>query len=370
MKKLIIALSLLLIILPLSAQDFFRETYNSEKDYVILVNPTAGNIEVIRFLTDKGLFRVDLRQVEFVGVYHSGQSYDFSRSASHISTNSLSAFHLHEVREPLSDEDVYRENACSDELRMIFNASVGVIFFGGPDIQPVLYDEENLYSETDDPMRHTFEVTYLFHLLGSTRNPSFVPLLRENPGYVVTGFCLGMQTMNVAAGGALYQDIPAQIYNSHTPESTVKIGSNNLHRNYWQEIERGAGLMGSNLHTIRFTDDPFFGSTVKVARRHMPLIYSSHHQSVSTLAPSFRVTALSDDGKVIEGIAHNRYPHVFAVQFHPEVSALYEARSEVRFTPQDTPATLHALLDKKSLKFHRSYWKYISKVISSQLTKR
>ncbi len=366
MKKLILLFSFIIIAISLSAQDFFRGDFNREKDYVILANPTAGNIEVVRFLLNKGIFRIDQKRVEFVGVYHSGQAYDFSKSADHIASNGLTSFHLHEVRGPLTDETVYGENGCSDDLRKIFNASVGVIFFGGPDIQPALYDQENLYSETDDPMRHRFEVTFLFHLAGGSRNPSFRPLLEDNPGYVVTGFCLGMQSMNVAAGGALYQDIPAQIYDSYSAETTVLIGQNNLHRNYWQEIEPGKGLMGSNLHTIRFTDDHFFGTTVKVSRKSEPLIYSSHHQSVSTLAPVYRVTALSTDGKVIEGIAHRKYPHVFAVQFHPEVSALYEERAEVMFTPGDRPASLHSRLDKQSLKFHRSYWNYISAVFRKQ----
>ncbi len=60
-----------------------------------------------------------------------------------------------------------------------------------------------MYSETTDPGRHFFEVSFLFHLLGGSRNESFKPLLDENPGYMVTGFCLGMQSMNVATGGIL-----------------------------------------------------------------------------------------------------------------------------------------------------------------------
>ncbi len=366
MKKLIITLSLLAVVLSLSSQNFFREEFSKEKKYVIMLNPTAGNIGVVKFLLDKGILDVDLKQVEFVGVYHSSQEYDFSKAAEHIEKNSLSAFHLYQVRGALAEETVYRENGCSDDFRKIFRNSVGVIFFGGQDIPPALYGEENWYSETTDPGRHLFEVSFLFHLLGSTRNASFTPLLSENPAYMVTGFCLGLQSMNVAAGGTLYQDIPAQMYNSFKPETHVLISRNNLHRNYWQNIRDDDDFMGINLHPVSFTDNMFFGKTVKVSRKIKPLVYSSHHQAIKDVAPGFSVTAVSDDGKIVEGIYHNKYPNVFSVQFHPEVSALYEDRALVKFAPDDKPATLHSMLDKKSLKFHLKYWEHISSTIMTQ----
>jgi putative glutamine amidotransferase len=65
---------------------------------------------------------------------------------------------------------------------------------------------------------------------------------------MVTGFCLGLQSMNVAAGGTLWQDIPAQVYKSYAPETHVRIDRNNLHRNYWQNIRDDADLMGINMH--------------------------------------------------------------------------------------------------------------------------
>jgi putative glutamine amidotransferase len=366
MKKMIFTLSLLVAVFSLSAQDFFRQEFNRDKDYVILLNPTAGNIGVITFLLDKGILDVDLGKVEFVGVYHSGQEYDFTKSADYIKEKGLTSFHLYNVRGSMTAETVYRENGCSDDFRKIFKNSVGVIFFGGQDIPPVLYGEENWYSETTDPMRHLFEVSFLFHLLGSTRNSSYKPLLDENPLYMVTGFCLGLQSMNVAAGGTLYQDIPAQVYNSFTPETNVMIDRKNLHRNYWQNIRDDSDFMGINMHPVKFTGNRFFGSTVKVSGKLQPVVYSSHHQAIKDVAPVFSVTARSDDGKIVEGIVHNRYPNVFSVQFHPEVSALYEDRALVKFAPDDTPATLHSMLDRNSLKFHLRYWGHISEVIMRQ----
>ncbi len=240
---------------------------------------------------------------------------------------------------------------------------MGIIFFGGQDIPPAIYGQENWYSETTDPGRHYFEVSFLFHLLGGTRNSSYRPILEDNPDYMVTGFCLGLQSMNVAAGGTLWQDIPAQVYQSTKPETNVLIDRKNLHRNYWQNIRDDKDFMGISMHPVRFTENMFFGKTVKVSRKLQPIVYSSHHQAINELAPVFNVTARSNDGKIIEGIAHKKYPNVFSVQFHPEVSALYEDRALVKFAPDDTPASLHSMLDKKSLKFHLKYWGHISDVI-------
>jgi putative glutamine amidotransferase len=97
----------------------------------------------------------------------------------------------------------------------------------------------------------------------------------------------------------------------------------------------------------------------------MPVIYSSHHQAAKDIGEGLEVTALSPDGKVVEGLAHKQYPNVFAVQFHPEVPALYENRELWKFSPGETPETFHKMLDRKSLKFHKKYWKNISGIIGS-----
>lgn len=364
MKRLLLLLSALCIASVLYPQDFFRGDFDKGKDYVILINPTAGNLDVVNFLVMHKLLDIDFDKVNFVGVYHTSQEYDFSKSVKHIAKNKLSGYSLYEVRGDLPEEALYRENECTSDFRRIFENSIGVIFFGGPDIPPSVYGEENMYSETDDPGRHYFEVCFLFHLLGSSRNETFKPLLDENPGYMVTGFCLGMQSMNVATGGSLYQDIPAQIYESFTPETNVKIDRPDLHRNYWQNLNDDPSLMGINLHPVHFTENSFFGKTVKLPKSMRPLVYSSHHQAVKDLSRDLEITALSNDGKVVEGVVHKRYPNVFAVQFHPEVPALYENRAEVRFSPDDKPETLHRMLNSKSLRFHKKYWGHISDVFN------
>lgn len=366
MKRLFLFITVVCLSVSILAQDFFREEFRKDKKYVIIVNPTESNIATVNFLLGMSILITDPDGIEFVGVYHSSQKYDFGKSAAYIAANGLSRFHLHEVKGPLTEEMVYKQNPCSVDFRKIFMNSVGIIFFGGEDIPPAVYGQENWYSVTGDPGRHYFEVSFLFHLLGGSRNASFRPLLEENPGYMVTGFCLGMQTMNVAAGGTLIQDIPAQVYDSHSPEKTVLIDRKNLHRNYWEKVSGDKELIGHSMHPVRFTSNRFFGKTIKVPRKWQPVVYSHHHQGIMDVAPAFEVTAASDDGKIIEGIVNTRYRNVFSVQFHPEVAALYEDRAPVRFAPDDTPVTLHSMLDRKSLKFHLRYWRHISDVIEEQ----
>ncbi|MBN2773805.1 MAG: hypothetical protein JXR31_06120, partial [Prolixibacteraceae bacterium] len=77
------------------------------------------------------------------------------------------------------------------------------------------------------------------------------------------------------------------------------------------------------------------------------------------------ITAYSMDGKIIEGLVHSRYPNVFAVQFHPEVAALYKDLYKRKFHPDDKPMTYNDIIGKQSLRFHKIYWKHISKVLSS-----
>ncbi len=249
-----------------NARNFFDEKIDTQYHYVVLANPTVNNLEIIRFLVDKKIFKVNLKKTKFVGVYHKNQVYDFQKSREYIKANAPDDFFMHEVSGKIADDEIFKENECTAEFRKIFRHSSGILFFGGPDIQPEIYGEQNTHSVVTDPARHSFEVSLLFHLLGSSVNPGFTPFLNEKPEYLVTGFCLGLQTMNVAAGGTLVQDIPFQVYGKKTPQETVTIDRNNLHRNYWQELIIDKQLMGINFHPINFTEHPFFGKIVKVSR--------------------------------------------------------------------------------------------------------
>jgi putative glutamine amidotransferase len=360
MRKLIFIMFFAILTLSGKAQDFTEQMINSRYQYVILTNPTVSNLEIIRFLKEKHILSVNKRKIRFIGVYHKNQVYNFQQSRDYILEKGLKEFQLWEVKGDLGENDIFRENSCTGDFSSIFEHSIGIFFFGGPDMLPVIYKESNTHSVVTDPGRHIFEVSFLFHLLGGSRNPEFTPLINKKPLYLITGFCLGLQSMNVATGGTLVQDIPFQIYGKNTPQETLTIDMDNLHRNYWQEFTPDKQLMGIHFHPLFFTDHPFFGKEIKVPKNYHPLIYSSHHQSLEQIGTGFEITALSPDGKVIEGMVHSKYRNVFGVQFHPEVNALYEDREKWKFAPDDLPRTYHQIIGKESVAFHRKYWERIS----------
>lgn len=363
MKRALFLLIAIGFLLQASSQDFFNTEFRKSKKYIILTNPTVQNLKTIRYLVNAHLLDIKKNKMQFVGVYFEDQNYDFAATLKYIEENKLKNFHLQAISGELNEGNLFEENDCTPQLRKVFDNSIGVFFFGGPDIPPGVYDEENTLSVVTDPERHYFETTFLFHLLGGYRNTEFEAFLNDRPTYMVTGFCLGMQTMNVATGGTLIQDIPSEVYNAKTVEETLQIGRFNLHRNYWQEISEDTLLMGINLHTIKFTDHSFFGKAVKVSKRMEPLVYSSHHQAAEKLGMGLEVTAISPDGKIVEGLAHNRFLNVFAVQFHPEVPGLYEDLYVRKFHPDDTPMSYNDIIGKQSVKFHQKYWGHISEVL-------
>lgn len=360
--KLFFALLLYLIctFMTTSASDNIR----SEKNKILIANPTAANISTLKFLIENNILNIDVNKTEFTGVYYVNQNYNFEESRKFIDDNNLIYFSLNPFDCNLSVADIFEENGCTAKFRQLFDQSAGIIFFGGPDIQPEIYGEENIHSVVTDPERHLFELSFIFHLLGNPRNQNFVPFMKARSDYLLTGFCLGLQTINVAAGGSLWQDIPAQVYHKETFEEIVEIDRENLHRNYWPEVQSAENMMGINLHPVIFTAHPFFGKTIKIRKKEKPRSYSSHHQAIKELAPNFEVTAVSPDGKIIEAIAHARYPHVFASQFHPEVSALFEDREKWRFAPGDKIRTMHQIIGKTGYNFHIKYWAHISNIIN------
>jgi len=364
MRKLFSLLFVFAFLANTYAQDFFDKDFNAKKRYVLLCDPTISRVETIEYLTSHDIFDVK-NKVEFVGVYFEDQKYDFDKTKAYIEENKLNRYHLQAIKGNLTEDNLFENNEISAQFRKMFDNSIGVIFFGGPDIPPSVYGEENTKSVVTDPERHYFEASFLFHLLGGYQNENIKPFLEDRPDYLVTGFCLGMQTMNVATGGTLIQDIPSEIYGAETAEETVNIGRENLHRNYWQEISDDDNFMGINLHTIQFTDHPFFGEGVKTRKYVTTRVLSSHHQAADKIGKGLAVTALSPDGKIVEGIAHNKYKNVFAVQFHPEVPALYEDMQPLKFHPDDVPMPYHEIIGRASVRFHKAYWHFISESLKN-----
>lgn len=347
------------------AQNFLESEINRKVNYILLAHPTVQNLQTISFLEKNNILQ--LPETEFVGVYSSAENYDYSQSVELLKKPEMSKFHLQKVTGEEDTAHIYRRNGWTATFKKLFDLSAGIFFFGGPDIQPEAYGQKNLYSEVTDPNRHLFELSFLFQLLGGKQNPAYIPFMKEKPDYFVTGFCLGLQSINVATGGTLTQDIPAQTYRKTSAEEILKLKKDQIHRNYWQEISKDTMLMGINFHHIQFTAHPFFLKRVKAKKDVIPLVLSSHHQAIDELGKDFIVTATSMDEKVIEGIQHRIYPNVFAVQFHPEVPDLYREGKKLKFAPTDTSKSYYEMIGEEGREFHRKYWETITKAIKASI---
>ena len=323
----------------------------------MLTHPTVSNLEVMINLMEKDMIGLDHWQL--IGVYHKHERYDYARSRQYLDTLQYEGprITLRQFNDTIHAGVLYRKNALSDDYTRIFELSEGVVFFGGPDMPPRVYGEKtSLHTSIYDPFRHYFELSFLYHLLGGFQNARSEPLLEENPNYLIYGFCLGMQTMNVATGGKLIQDIPTEVYDLEYAEDIVKLDRDRIHRNYNRSISVDKDLISGNFHRVLFRTSDY-------ARRleledHHPVVYSNHHQAVDRIGKGFEVMATSMDGKIVEGLEHEQYPNVIGVQFHPEAHFLYDDQRTYRLEPGESPTFtgMEMLRKSQSLSFHRDFW--------------
>lgn len=261
-------------------------------------------------------------------------------------------------------EALYVENACSLLFRDVTQQADGILFLGGDDLPPAVYGEPTrLITSETNAHRHSFEISFLFQLLGGEQNRAFRPLLEHKPELPVYGFCLGLQTMNVALGGTLVQDIPSELYGCDTVEEVLALPAETWHRNPHRQLHPASGLMGEVLHPVRFGPDgtapgtplPAFG----VNNGDTLTVLSYHHQCVERLASDLLPVAWSLDGIVLEAAVHRRYPNVLGTQYHIEFPEIYLQRDEpALLAPADTLAmsSREAVHEAGSLVALREMW--------------
>ena len=203
------------------------------------------------------------------------------------------------------------------------------------------------------PKEQNWEISFLYHITGGAQNADYAPLIERRPDYLILGICLGMQEINVAAGGTLYQDIPFQIYNQTNFQEITAAPLDNQHKNFWRKTDNTLDeLSGLTFHHVKIlSDGPLNFAGVNQA----PYGVSVHHQAVKDLGKNYKISATSMDGKVIEGIYNVKYPNVYAIQFHTDVTALYDDGSKFNIAPDKVFE-----LDETSKLFHIEFWKNFS----------
>ncbi len=159
----------------------------------------------------------------------------------------------------------------------------GLLLTGGDDIDPSWYDDENRFAgSVIDARRDRVEIL-------------LVRKARER-GLPVLGICRGIQLMNVAFGGTLYQDVSLR-----PGTGAHQVAEPYVYLQHPIDIARGTRI---------FT----------LARAETAHVNSRHHQLVDRIAPGFIVSATADDGVVeaIENFGGGCY--LLGVQWHPEMS--------------------------------------------------
>ena len=338
--------------------------FSSGQDTLLLFHPTAYNLEVIQKLMDEELFQLENYHVR--GVYHPGETYNYSKAQSYIDQKGAKHFSLREVRGELGPENIFRENPASGQFAELFKGSRGALFMGGPDIPPAVYGEKvHLLTVVTDPFRHYLELSYLFHLLGGSQDREWVPYLEQKPCYLINGICLGMQTLHVATGGTMVQDIPSELDGIWNAEDLLALPPDQMHRNYMDYMITACDDPTSyHFHRVKLKQGLSLTSGIGFKSDSPPLVLSSHHQAVENLGSDWVVTASSMDGRIIEGIQHRRYPHVLGVQFHPEKPGLFDPSIHHPSGCNSTINFQEAIENSDSYTFHVAFWHYLAQILN------
>jgi putative glutamine amidotransferase len=159
----------------------------------------------------------------------------------------------------------------------------GLLLSGGADIVPDAYGQAPL-DDLENPS-----------VLTPDRDAFEIPFtkLALSRGIPILGICRGVQVLNVACGGTLYQDI--SLMDRAEPISHTYTDPDNLHAVSVLPGSKLAGFMGGERFTVN----------------------SSHHQAVKDVPNCLRACAWADDG-VIEAVESTDGKFTIGVQWHPE----------------------------------------------------
>ena len=321
-----------------------------------LINASSGSLSSALNLIEKGYLHAD--SIIIVGLLHKTQESTINSTREFLQTNGLRNVELFVVQGNISLDSLFVENACTREFQDIFEKTDAVIRFGGADIVPKIYGEETFLTTELVHQGHNWEISFLYHLLGGFQNPAYKALLEEKPDYPVLGICLGMQELNVATGGSMYQDIPFHIYGKTTYESILRENPANIHKNYWDRVDNENEYSYIQFHPIKITKRSFLDFE---GISENPVVASVHHQAAKKIGKDFRVVATSMDGKVVEALQHTRFNNVYGIQFHTDFSVLYNDDATFTVSPSET----HTLSDDTRL-FHKLFWEDFSGRLKSE----
>jgi putative glutamine amidotransferase len=170
----------------------------------------------------------------------------------------------------------------ADAIEAICSRLDGLLLSGGCDIDPERYGEERIAAcQTPDAERDELELALAAWALDAA-----VPIL---------GICRGMQLLNVACGGTLYQDLETQQPEMERHDQAAIGRTYRAHGIRLQQHSRLSEILGPAPYAVN----------------------SLHHQAVARPGERVEIVGWSPDG-VAEAMEVDGHPFALAVQFHPE----------------------------------------------------
>jgi putative glutamine amidotransferase len=192
---------------------------------------------------------------------------------------------------PLLDDD-------PDTLRVLYERLDGLLIPGGVDLDPSSYgDTLRPGCGRIDPARDRVELQLTRWALEDRK-----PFL---------GLCRGIQVLNVAQGGTLWQDIASEMPGAIKHDYFPTAGFDRDHLAHHVTV-----LPGSRLR--------------RLIERDRFEVNSMHHQGIRDLAPSLVPSATSRDG-LVEAVELEGDQFCVAVQWHPEVFELTDPHTRHLF---------------------------------------
>jgi putative glutamine amidotransferase len=174
-------------------------------------------------------------------------------------------------------------------LRTLYELLDGLLLAGGEDVDPAYYGEPR--HEECGPV-------------SPERDKAELALTRwaMDDGKPLLAICRGIQVLNVALGGSLYQDIQAQ--------------ARGADRHDWHPGYPRNRLSHMAIVTPQTRLVHILGSSNSPSSLCIP-VNSLHHQAIKDVAPGLTVAARAPD-KIIEAVEAEAHPFAIGVQWHPE----------------------------------------------------
>ncbi len=170
---------------------------------------------------------------------------------------------------------------AEEDSSSYINKIDGLLLTGGEDLSPYFYDE--------DPIKEIREISV-------ERDNFELSLFKEayKQNKPIMGICRGLQLINVALGGSLYQDI------------YVTLKDVLMHNN----IDR----LDQGYHFIEIDKKSSFYEIVK---KNKLFVNTNHHQAIKKLGKDLKVVATTSDG-IIEVVESTKNSYILGMQFHLE----------------------------------------------------